>query len=93
MSAQQINARPSDVATKAEDYGLADLRAAVLADRGTTVAVRAAVGILIAVAVAIFAAGFATQSVIAMIAGGVSVIALVGLQLTLVRVADKPASR
>ena len=55
MSALQIENRSSDAANESRNYTFADLRAAVLADRGTTVAVRAALGILVAYgAVALF---------------------------------------
>lgn len=80
MSALQIDTRPTEAATtsaaaaaESDSYGLADLRAGVLADRGTTVTVRAALGILIAVSTVIVVAGVATQSAFAMIGGGVSV--------------------
>lgn len=71
MSALQINTRPSDVATEERGHSLADIRAAVLADRATTVTARFAVGILVTVAVAIVVAGFATGSTFAVIGGGI----------------------
>ncbi len=93
MSAQQINTRPSDVATTSRSHGLADLRAAVLADHGTAVAVRAAVGILVAVAAMILVAGIATQSALAMVAGSIGVAVLAGALVALVRVSAKPIGR
>lgn len=65
MSALQIDTHPTDAATTSSaphSYDLVDLRAGVLADRGTTIAVRAALGILAAVAAMIVIAGVATQS-------------------------------
>ncbi|MFT4227133.1 hypothetical protein [Micropruina sp.] len=93
MSAQQIITRPSDAANESRNYTFADLRAAVLADRGTTVAVRAALGILVAVAAVIVAAGVATQSVFAMVGGGVSVVLLAGVLVWLAAAPAEPASR
>lgn len=85
MSAQQITTRPSDAATEAPGYGLAHLRAAVLADRGATVAARAALGVLLAVAAVILVAGVASQFVLAMIVGGIGIAVLVGALVSLAR--------
>ncbi len=93
MSALQIENRSSDAANESRNYTFADLRAAVLADRGTTVAVRAALGILVAVAAVIVAAGVATQSVFAMVGGGVSVALLAGVLVWLAAAPAEPASR
>ncbi|MFT3968959.1 MAG: hypothetical protein QM695_01425 [Micropruina sp.] len=76
MSALQIDTRPSDAAAESRSYSLADLRAGVLADRGATIALRAALGILIAVATVIAVAGVATQSAFAIVGGGISVVLL-----------------
>lgn len=92
MSAQQIVTHPSD-ATKSRSDSLADLRAAVLADHGATVVVRAAVGILVAVAVVIVAAGVATQSVFAMVGGGISAVAFAGVLVWLAAAPAEPSSR
>ena len=98
MSAQQINARPSDAAARGNVLAdlrsaYAGLRAAMTADRGTAVAVRSAVGILIAVAAIILVAGIATQSAFAMIAGGLGVAAMAGVLLVLAPASAKPAAR
>ncbi len=93
MSAQQIKTRPSEADTAQSHYGLADLRAAVLADRGATVAARAAVGILVAVAFAIVAAGVATQSAFAIIGGGFSVVVLAGVLVWLAAASAQPVRR
>lgn len=84
MSALQIDTHPTDAATTSSEphsYDLVDLRAGVLADRGTTIAVRAALGILAAVAAMIVIAGVATQSAFAMIGGGVSAGLVAGMLL------------
>ena len=98
MSAQQIHARPSDA--EARGNVLADLRsayaglrAAMIADRATSVVVRAAVGILGAVAAVILVAGVATQSAFAMIAGGLGVAAMAGVLLVLAPASAKTAGR
>ncbi len=93
MSALQIDTRPSDDATESRSYGLADLRAAVLADRATTVAVRAALGILVAVAVAIFVAGLATQSLVAIIGGAFGAGVLASALIALAPASAKPLDR
>ena len=93
MSAQQIINRPSDAANESGSYTLADLRAAVLADRGTTVAVRSAMGIMVAVAAVFVAAGVATQSAFAMVGGGISVVLLAGVLVWLAAAPAEPASR
>lgn len=93
MSASQIKTRPSEAEPTQSDYTLADLRAAVLADRGATVAARAAVGILVAVAFAIVAAGVATQSALAIIGGGFSVVVLAGALVWLAAAPAEPVRR
>lgn len=91
MSALQINTRPNDVATEERGFGLADLRAAVLADRATTVTTRFAVGILVAVAVAIVVAGFATGSTLAVIGGGLGMVLTATGFIALWPASGKPA--
>ncbi len=93
MSALQINTRPSDAATESRSYGLADVRAAVLADRATTVAVRAAVGILVAVSAAILVAGVATQFALGIIGGGLGVAVMTGVLVALAGVPAQPIRR
>lgn len=93
MSAQQITTRPSDAATESSSYGLADLRADMAADRGVAVAVRAAVGLLVAVAGAILVAGVATQSAFAIIAGSISTALLAGVLVWFARVPAEPNGR
>lgn len=93
MSALQIDTRPSDDATESRSYGLADLRAAVLADRATTVAVRAALGILVAVAAAILVAGLATQSLVAIIGGAFGAGVLASVLIALAPASAKPLDR
>lgn len=93
MSAQQIITRPSDAADEASSYGLADLRAAMAADHGVAIAVRAAIGLLMAVAVAILVAGVATQSAFAIIAGSISTALLAGVLVWFARVPAEPHRR
>lgn len=93
MSALQIENRPSDAANESSSYGLADLRADVLADHGATVALRAAVGILVAVAVVILIAGVATQSVLAIIGGGFATVVTAAALVSLYGASVKPVRR
>ena len=93
MSALQIDNRPSDSANESSSYRLADLRADVLADRGATVALRAAVGILVAVAVVIVIAGVATQSVLAIIGGGFATVVTAAALVSLYGASAKPVRR
>lgn len=108
MSALQIKTRPFDnrpsdaeiTAAETPDrevrtrgYGLADLRAAVLADHGATVAVRVALGVLLAVAVVLVVAGIASQFVIGAVAGGVGVVALTGALISLAPASAKRIRR
>lgn len=89
MSALQIDNPSSDPVADSRDYSLADLRAAVLDDRGMTLVVRIAVGVLLAVAVAILVAGVATQSAFAVVASGLATIVLAG---TLIALTPVPAT-
>ncbi|MFT3834440.1 MAG: hypothetical protein QM711_14140 [Micropruina sp.] len=93
MSALQIENRPSDAANESSSYGLADLRADVLADHGATVALRAAVGILVAVAVVILIAGVATQSVLAIIGGGFATVVTAAALVSLYGASVEPVRR
>ena len=93
MSALQIENRPSDAANESSSYGLADLRADVLADHGATVALRAAVGILVAVAVVILIAGVATQSVLAIIGGGFATVVTAAALVSLDGASVEPVRR
>ena len=93
MSALQIDNRPSDAANESSSYGLADLRADVLADHGATVALRAAVGILVAVAVVIVIAGVATQSVLAIIGGGFATVVTAAALVSLDGASVEPVRR
>lgn len=93
MSAQQISTRPSEAADEPSSYGLAEIRAAMAADRGLAVGVRAAVGVLVAAAVAIVAAGVATQSAFGIIAGSIGTALLGGVLVWFARVPSEPNRR
>lgn len=90
MSAQQINRRPSEDATEGRNYTLAELRDDIVADRDLTLVVRAALGILLAVAVALVAAGLAANFVLALIGGGLGVLLFSAALVALVRLPSAP---
>ena len=93
MSALQIDNPSSTTSGSSTDYRLADLRAAVLDDRGTATLVRVYVGVLVVVAVAIVIVGVATQSAFSIVGGGLATIVLAAALVGLTPVPEKLVRR